>query len=154
MHTVVFFVLIVILIVCSCRHQPLQEPYANTTIAGITESLVKREIEQIKQYQQMFGFHNECQVGAIGADQKSSKTCSRPVADASWKSSSKHVKECFSELLPLLEATRCDVEGKDETKDDNAKKKNTKQEQNKDQLKKMKGNDQVKGLLNKDMGMR
>jgi hypothetical protein len=87
------------------------EPFA-TTIADITESRVKNEIEQILQYQQLFGFPIECEKGKTSGNDTPTKTlCTVPKVDASWLPSEPAVKECFSILIPILEATKCDVHG-------------------------------------------
>jgi hypothetical protein len=83
-----------------------------TTIADITESRVKNEIEQILQYQQLFGFPTECEKGKTsGNDIPTTTVCTVPNVDASWLPSKPAVKECFSVLVPILEATKCDVHG-------------------------------------------
>lgn len=81
-----------------------------TTIADITESRVRKEIQQILQYQQLFGFRTECDKGKTsGNDIPTTKVCTAPKVDASWLPSEPAVKECFSVLIPILEATKCDV---------------------------------------------
>lgn len=114
MHIVAFLSLVLLIgVVCISvnqqQEQPSTETYSNT-IADITESRVKNDIKQIRLYQQIFRFHKNCQAGTADVNQSTtSKKCTRPVADAYWQSSSKHVKECFSELIPLLETTRCNM---------------------------------------------
>jgi len=127
---------------CDSSH----EPFATTTIADITESRVKKEIQQILQYQQLFGFPIECETGKTsGNNTPTTKVCSVPAVDASWLPSEPALKECFSVLIPILEATKCDVHGSitnsthtNKSKSKNAKKSTDKSNQQIDALQKTK----------------
>ena len=156
-------IVLIILIVCLCIHSLMPtdtytsyivngntfEPYANTTVKDITEERVQNDINEIRKYQQLFGFSNKCKQGNTDANQATTKTCQKPTADASWLNSTTHIKECFSELVPLLEATRCDVKNDSGGSDAEAKEKENK---NKKQMDELKQNDKAQGLLKRDMG--
>ena len=158
-------IVLIILIVCLCIHSLMPtdtytyivndntfEPYANTTVKDITEERVQNDINEIRKYQQLFGFSNKCKQGNADANQATTKTCQKPTADASWLNSTTQIKECFSELVPLLEATRCDVKndsGRDDAENSEAEEKENK---NKKQMDELKQNKQAQGLLKRDMG--
>ena len=69
-------IVLIILIVCLCIHSLMPtdtytyivndntfEPYANTTVKDITEERVQNDINEIRKYQQLFGFSNKCKQG-------------------------------------------------------------------------------------------